>query len=81
MSQFYIVEIKQNQADEYEHEVFWAWDDDPEMAQFKAEAKYHEILSRAAVSTNKVHAAIIFSTEGFPIVHQCYKHSPPEPAE
>lgn len=22
------------------------------------------------------HAAILFSSEGFPIMHQCYKHEP-----
>ncbi len=39
-----------------------------------AEAKYHSILAGAAVSALPVHAAIMFSEEGFPLKHECYKH-------
>lgn len=80
MYQFYIVEIRANAAGELEHEVFWTWDTDADTARLKGEAKYHEIMSRAAVSTMAAHAAIMFSSEGFPIMHGCYKHAvTPEP--
>jgi hypothetical protein len=40
----------------------------------EAESKYHAILAAAAVSDVPVHSAVIVSEEGFPIMHQCYKH-------
>lgn len=42
--------------------------------QAEAESKYHYVLAAAAVSKIPVHSAIIISEEGFPIMHQCYKH-------
>lgn len=42
--------------------------------QTAAEAKYHSILAAAAVSALPVHAAILFTEEGFPLRHECYKH-------
>ena len=47
----------------------WAYDD-----QNEAESKYHAILSSAAVSQVAVHAAVLVSEEGFPLMHGCYKH-------
>ena len=79
MTQFYIVEIKQFPNGEYEHQVHYAWDEDATKAQLKAESKYHEVLATAAVSNTKTHSAILFSTEGFPILNQCYKHDVPAP--
>lgn len=82
MYQFYTVEISKNANGEYAHEVKWHYDEDATKAQLKGEAKYHEILSRASVSNYAEHAAILFSSEGFPIEHKCYKHTPVEaPAE
>lgn len=49
--------------------------------QTAAEAKFHAILAAAAVSALPVHAAILFTDEGFPLRHECYKHEPaPAPA-
>ena len=80
MTQFYIVEIQQYANGEFGHLVHYAFDDDPEKARLKAESKYHEVLSAAAVSNTKSHSAIMFSTESFPLLHQCYKHEvTPEP--
>ena len=76
MTQFYIVEVKQLPNAEYEHQVYWVWDADADKARLKAESKYHEVLAAAAISNTMSHAAILFSTEGFPLVHQCYKHQP-----
>ena len=50
-------------------------------SQQAAEAKYHSILAGAAVSALPVHAAIMFSEEGFPLRHECYKHETAESAE
>mgnify|MGYP003571252311 CR=1 FL=1 len=74
MTQFYIVEIQQTQAGEYAHIVHWAFDEDPDKAQLKAESKYYTVLAAAAVSELKSHAAILFSAEGFPMMNKCYKH-------
>ncbi len=74
MTQFYIVEIQQYANGDYGHIVHFAYDADPEKARLKGEAKYYEVLAAAAVSELPTHSAIMFSTEGFPIMHQCYKH-------
>lgn len=74
MTQFYIVEIQQYANGEYGHLVHYAFDQDADVARLKAESKYHEVLAAAAISNTMSHAAILFSTEGFPIMHQCYKH-------
>lgn len=75
VTQFYIAEIKRLPSGEFEHQNYWAWDEDPDVARLKAESKYHEVLSTAAVSNTLYHAAILFSSEGFPIANQCYKHT------
>lgn len=79
MYQYYIIEIQRYANGEYGHIVHWAFDQDPDKARLKAEAKYHEILSYAATSETLSHSATILSGEGFPIMHQCYKHDVPAP--
>lgn len=74
MTQLYVIEVKKNQAGEFEHNVNWVWDEDATAAQNKGEAKFHEILADAAVSNMAEHSAILFTSEGFPLMHQCYKH-------
>ena len=53
----------------------WSFDD-----RNKAEAKYHTVLSQAAVSTLPVHSAMLFTDEGFTLESKCYKHGA-EPEE
>lgn len=77
--QFYTAEITKDANGDYSHDIKWHCDEDATKAQLKGEAKYHEIMSRAAVSNFAEHAAILFSSEGFPIMHQCYKHEPVTP--
>lgn len=77
MTQVYVVEIKKTQSGEFEHNVFWLYDEEPSKARFKGESKYHSILSEAAVSEMEEHAAILFSSDGAPIMHQCYRHEKP----
>lgn len=86
MTQYYILEIQQYANGELGHLVHWAFDEDPEKARLKGESKYYEVLSAAAVSELPMHSAILVSQEGFPVMHQCYKHEPtpepiPEPSE
>ena len=79
MTQFYIIEIKEINSGEFEHQVYYAWDEDPKMAQLKAESKYHEILSEAAISTNYHHSAIIIDSRCFPKLNYSYEHPVVQP--
>ena len=74
MYQFYTVEITKTHSGELSHDIKWFWDEDATKAQRKAESKFHEIMSRAAVSEYAMHSAILFSEEGFLIMNACYKH-------
>ena len=74
MTQFYIIEIQKYADGTYGDIKHFAYDEDPDIARLKGESKYYEVLSAAAVSNLPEHAAIMFSSEGFPIMHQCYKH-------
>lgn len=75
MTQLYIIEVKKNANQEFEHNVFWVYDEDPDKARLKGESKYYEVLSAAAISDVAEHSAILFTSEGFPLMHQCYKHN------
>lgn len=74
MFQYYVVEIIKKQTGEFEHNVFWLYDEDEKKARLKGEAKCHAILSEAAVSEHAEHSAIMFSSQGIPIMSQCYEH-------
>lgn len=73
--QYYTVEISKNNDGEFEHSVLWHYADSDEAARLKGEAKFHEILSRAAVSDFAEHAAILFSSRGKRIMDKCYIHA------
>lgn len=80
--QFYIIEIQQYADGSYGDIKHFAYDEDADKARLKAESKYYEVLAAAAVSNLPSHAAILFSSEGFPIMNKCYKHTvAPEPVE
>ena len=76
MYQNYVVEIKKFHNGEFEHNVYWLYDADADKAMLKAKSKWHEIMSQAAVSNTAEHAAILFTSEGFPALNECYKHEP-----
>lgn len=42
--------------------------------QAEAESTYHSILASAAISKLPIHSAALVTAEGFPLMHQCYKH-------
>lgn len=75
MYQFYIIEIKQYPNGEYEHTVHFAYDAEPITARLKAESKYHEILSAAAISNTLKHSAVLINDESYPLLNQCYSHN------
>lgn len=72
VTQFYVVEIQQDTPGNYAHLVHYVWDEDPDLAQRKAESKYHEVMMAAALSNTMTHSAILFSTEGYPMMHGFY---------
>lgn len=45
----------------------------------KAEAKYHSLLSVAAVSMVPKHGAMLFTDDGFVLKSEVYNHMEPEP--
>lgn len=47
----------------------------------QAEAKYHAVLSAAAVSAVPKHAAVMLTEEGTRLKSECYIHEQPEPEE
>ena len=74
LSQYYVVEVQKNANGEFGHNVFWLYDENADKARLKGEAKYHEVLAAAAVSNLAEHSAIMFASDGTPLMHQCYKH-------
>ena len=42
----------------------------------EAESKFYQVLAAAAISNIPEHSAIMFTGEGFPLMHQGYKHDP-----
>ena len=74
MTQLYIVEVQQYGDGTFGHLVHYVYDEDADKARLKAESKYHEVLAAAAISNTRSHSAILFNTDGFPLLHQCYKH-------
>ena len=74
MQQYYITEVRKTTSGEFEHENFWVYDEDEQTARLKGESKFHEIMSRAAVSTYAEHGAILFTSTCYPIMHGYYVH-------
>lgn len=74
MTQYYVIEVQKDSEGNFGHNVFYLYDEDAETARLKGESKYHEVLAAAAISSVAEHAAILFSSEGVPMMHQCYYH-------
>ena len=80
LTQYYIVEVQQYNDGSFGHIVHFAYDEDPERARNKADAKYYQVLSAAAESNLPCHSVILFSSECFPLLDGRYHHTPtPEP--
>ena len=79
--QFYTAEITKDANGDYSHDIKWHWDEDATKAQLKGEAKYHEIMSRAAVSEFAEHGAILFSSRCKRIMDKCYIHTTEQATE
>ena len=80
MYQYYIIEIQKTHAGEYAHLIHWVFDADADLARQKAESKYHEVLTAAAISNTAMHSATLISAEGVPLRNECYHHAE-QPAE
>lgn len=72
MYQFYILEIKKFSNGEYEHNVDWAFDEDQDLAQRKAESKAYDMLKAAALSETTTHSVTVMSDEGFSVLNKSY---------
>ena len=87
VKQYYIIEIKRVNG-ELEHNVTWAFDEDADKARLKGESAYYAKLSEACLSNTDSHSVTLISDEGFPVMHNCFKHEveptpepTPEPTE
>lgn len=74
MYQYYIIEIQKTHDGEYAHLIHYEYDVNPDIARQKAESKFHQVLTSAAVSNTALHSATLISDEGVPLRNECYKH-------
>ena len=74
MTQYYIVEIQQYQNGEFGHLVHFAYDENPNQAFLKADSKFYEIVSAAAISELPTHSVIMFNTHGEALKNKSYSH-------
>lgn len=65
---YYILEIQKLGPDNFAHLVHTA------QTRNQAESVYHQVLASAAIGNLELHAASMFSEEGFPIMNQAYRH-------
>lgn len=66
---YFIVEIQKLGENQYAHIVHEA------STRNEAESKYHQVLAAAAISNIPKHGAIMFTDEGYPLMHQNYVHT------
>ena len=79
--QYYIVEVQKYADGSYGHIVHIAYDEDPDKARLKGDAKYYEILSAAAISTLPQHAVSLLAATGRAVDSKCYYHDAVTPEE
>ena len=71
---YYVFEIQKLADNSFAHLVHEA------ATRNEAESKYHQVLAAAAIANLPQHSAILFTDEGYPLMHQSYKHDyVPEP--
>ena len=66
---YYIIEIQKQNDGSFAHIVHNA---DTRNA---AESVFYQVLAAAAISNIPEHSAILFTSEGYPLMHQSYKHT------
>ena len=74
VTQFYIIEIKRLKDGSLEHEVSWAYDEDPMTARLKGESAFYTKVAQAALSDTDTHAVSLLAQEGQLIDRKCYHH-------
>lgn len=72
---YYVVEIQKMPEGNFAHLVHEA------ATRNEAESKYHQVLSAAAIANLPMHSAILFTSEGFPLMQQSYQHNYVAPVE
>lgn len=72
---YYVVEVQKMPEGNYSHLVHTA------DSRNQAESVYHQVLASAAIANLPQHSAILFTDEGYPIMHQAYKHDYVPPVE
>ena len=82
MDKYYIFEIQKLGAGSYAYLVHEVSDVDPTQALLKAESKYYQVLSAAAISQLPSHGAIMFAGDSTPMMNKRYTHYiEPEPEQ
>lgn len=76
LHQFYVIEIKQYPNGEYEHNLYWEYDEDQDLARRKAESKAYDLLRTAALSNTITHSVTVLSDDGFRGLGNCYHNVP-----
>ena len=86
MYNFYVLEMRKLQSGEYEHDTYFVYDTDEQLAALKGESKYHDVMSKAALSVAEgrtiEHSAILCNAKAFPMLHGSYavrEEPTPEP--
>lgn len=74
MFQFYVFEVQKYADGTFGHIVHPIWDEDEKQAKLKAESKWHEVLTAAAISDLPIHSATIIPPEGWALKSECYTH-------
>lgn len=74
MYQYYITEVRKTAGGEFEHNNYFVYDENEVTARLKGEAKFHEVMAVAALSTFAEHSAILFTSQCVPVMHQHYNH-------
>jgi len=75
LTQFYIIEVQQYEDGTFGDIKHIAYDEDPDQARLKAESKFYEVLASAAISKLPMHSAILFKSDGFPVMYKSFTHT------
>lgn len=75
MTQYYILEIQKYQDGTFGHLVHIAYDADPDLARRKADSKFYEVMSAAALSGLPSHSVTLIYQNGSCVKSGCYTNN------
>lgn len=82
MTQYYVIEIQGYDNNTFAYLVHAISDADSVQARNKAESKYFQVLSAAAVSNLPLHSVSLLYQNGSCVMYRSYNHNAePEPEE